>query len=277
MAAFSKHQTSDLIDLLGLCLEKGRVKSPIGSARALLGEAEASVDGYFSQLRDAYQHGPARQTLLKLWKMANAGSSQPVLLEGLGSLSPGAVSYLERRAFRLWGALGFGSMPNGSLLSWAEGSTAENLATAITRCCAEGAVNAEGRKRAGAKRSRSRYEPVILGIADRTTGKRPKIGKPTAVSPTTGKRHKRLRSKSAGDSGRSRIDDKVHLICMLANDWYRITAQFPTPGRSEERAFGEFIISVFDWAGIAGVDYALRVYWSEMKTRTDRSKGQQAA
>ena len=277
MAAFSKHQTSDLIDLLGLCLEKGRVKNPIGSARALLGEAEASVDGYFSQLRDSYQHGPARQALLKLWKMANAESSQPDLLKGLASLPPGALRYLDQRANRLWGALGVGQVPNGSLLMWAEGAKAENLATVISRCCAEGAVNAEGRKRAGAKRSRSRFEPVILGIADRTTGKRPKIEKPTAESPANGTRRKRLRSKSAGDPGRSRIDDKVHLICMLANDWYRITGQFPTPGRSEERAFGEFIISVFDWAGIAGVDYALRVYWSEMKTRKERSKGQQAA
>jgi hypothetical protein len=277
MAAFSKHQTSDLIDLLGLCLEKGQVKSPIGPARALLGEAEASVDGYFSQLRDTYQHGPARQALLKLWKMANAGSSQPDLLEGLASLPLGALRYLEQRANRLWGALGLGQMPNGSLLTWAEGATAENLATAITRCCAEGAVNAEGRKRAGAKRSRNRYEPVILGIADRTTGNRPKIGNPTQVSPTTGKRRKRLRSKSAGDPGRSRIDDKVHLICMLANDWYRITGQFPTPGRSEERVFGEFIISVFEWAGIAGVDYALRVYWFEMKTRKQRSQNEKAA
>ena len=277
MAAFSKHQSSDLTGLLLFCLKKIGVQEPRGAARTLLGEAEASVDGYFSQLRDAYQHGPAREALLRLWKMANDRKSQTLLLEGLARLPTGALSYLERRAFRLWGALGLGPMPNGSLLTWAEGAKAENLVTVILRCCAEGAVNAKGRKRAGARRSRSRFEPVILGIADRTAGKRPKMEKPTAGSPTNLDRHKRLRSKSAGDPGRSRIDDKVHLICMLANDWYRVTGQFPTPGRSEERAFGEFIISVFDWAGISGVDYALRVYWSEMKARKERSKDEKAA
>ena len=273
MAAFSKHQRSDLTDLLTICLEKGGVQRPIGAARTLIGEAEDSVDGYFRQLRDAYQHGPARQALLKLWKMAKAGKGLPVLLEGLATLPPGALRYLEQRAFRLWGPLRMGQMPAGSLLGWAENATAAYLATMITRCCAEGAEIAEGRKRAGVRRSRNRYEPVILGIADRTTGTRPKKDKSTA----NGDRRKGLRSKSAGDPGRSRIDDKVHLICMLANDWYRVTAQFPTPGRSEHGAFGEFVISVFDWAGIAGIDYALRVYWSEMKARKAGSKDHKTA
>jgi len=243
----------------------------------LLGEAEASVVDYFSQLRDSYQHGPARQALLELWKMASAGKNQAVLLEGLASLPPGALRYLEQRAYRVWGTLGLGPMPNGPLLSWAEGAKAEHLATMITRCCADGAIIANGRNRPGAKRSRNRYEPVILGIADRTTGKWPRKEKPAPETPTNGNLGKRLRSKSAGDPGRSRIDDKIHLICMLANDWYRLTGQFPTPGRSEHGAFGEFIISVFDWAGISGVDYALRVYWSEMKTRKTRSRDHHAA
>jgi hypothetical protein len=33
----------------------------------------------------------------------------------------------------------------------------------------------------------------------------------------------------------------------------------------------EFVTSIFEWAEIDGVENALRVYWSEMKTRKARS------
>ncbi len=120
----------------------------------------------------------------------------------------------------------------------------------ICHCAAEARQIAKGRNRPNGKQSRGRIEPVILGVADRRAFAKPKNA-PVNDSIDRNQTH-------ASNAGRNRIDDKVTLVAMLANDWYRATGFLQIGGRSEHNPFNEFVISVFEWAEISNAEHALR-------------------
>ena len=267
MTAFSKHATSDLTQILCLQLKWAGDRASASNAKVLLREAGASVELYFGEVKARFQPGTSRGELLRLWKAGHTGQSKRHLLEGLANLSPATLAYLEQRALRIWPALGLGPAFKRGLLAWAEPATAEDLAAMLVRCCAEGREFVDGRSRPSGRRSKGKFQPVILGIADRSTGKKansdPQEPDKLTYPPAS------PRSKA----GRSQIDEKISLISNLANDWYRVTGEVPTGGRSGHKPLGEFIISVFEWAEIDGVENGLRVYWSERKSRKGCAEG----
>ena len=258
---FTAHITTDLEELLSLILKRVQILSHRTLARALLEDTRSSVTLFKAQQAASFQQGPARAALLHLWKAADRGSPKVTLCAGLTEMPLGALSFLEERASRILPKLGLGPVARGGLLGWAAAASDDDLRTMILHCAAEGREFAEGRNRPNGKQSRGRIEPVILGVADRRTFSKRKN------APANDGTHR----TPVSNAGRSRIDDKVALISMLANDWYRATGSLQIGGRSEDNPFNEFVISVFEWADISGSENALRAYWAEMKERKARS------
>jgi hypothetical protein len=260
---FDFHSTMDLEELLAFILKRADVKSASHCAKVLLVEATATIMSFNNEQKNRFKHGPARLALLELWRAADRGAPKNILFTGLGQMPTGALSYLEDRASRVLPALGLEPVTKGGLLGWAESASDEHLRTMIIHCAAEGRQIAEGRSRPNGKQSRGRIEPIILGVADRSTFAKSKNA-PTNDSTDRNQ-------KSASNAGRGRIDEKVTLVAMLANDWRRATGSLQIGGRSEHNPFNEFVISVFEWAEISNAEHALRAYWSEMKARKARS------
>lgn len=258
---FTAHITTDLEELLSLILKRVQILSHRTLARALLEDTRSSVTLFKAQQAASFQQGPARAALLHLWKAADRDAPKGILCAGLTEMPVGALAYLEERASRILPKLGLEPVAKGGLLGWAEAASDEDLRTMILHCAAEGRQFAEGRSRPNGKQSRGRIEPVILGVADRRTFSKQKN------APANDGAHR----TPVSNAGRSRIDDKVALISMLANDWYRATGSLQIGGRSDENPFNDFVISVFEWANISGSENALRAYWAEMKERKARS------
>lgn len=260
---FGTHEPDDLEALLALILKRAGLKTATLTASSLLDAAAASVNQFSDESNSGFRRGTARAALLKLWKAADKGSPKGALCAGLAEVPQGALLYLEGRASRVLPALGLEPVVKDGLLGWAEAASDDDLRTMILHCAAEGRQFAEGRTRPNGKQSRGRSEPVVLSVADRLTYSKQK----NALSSDGEDRIQ----QPASNAGRSRIDDKVALILMLANDWYRATGFLQTGGRSEQNPFNEFVISVFEWAHISGAENALRAFWSEMKQRKARS------
>ena len=260
---FGTHEPDDLKALLALILKRAGLKTATLTASSLLEAALASVNQLSDKSNSGFNQGPARLALLQLWKAADRGSPKVTLCAGLTEMPLGALSFLEERASRILPKLGLGPVARGGLLGWAAAASDDDLRTMILHCAAEGREFAEGRNRPNGKQSRGRIEPVILGVADRRTFSKQKNAPANEGA-------SRIRTP-ASNAGRSRIDDKVALISMLANDWYRATGSLQIGGRSEDNPFNEFVISVFEWANISGSENALRAYWAEMKERKARS------
>ena len=262
MNSFSPHNRSDLEDLLAIMLKHAGVQSAKSTSKQLLIEVEKSIAFYHQDKTETFQQGPARIALLKLWRSAEKESDKASLINLLSQLPYGALSYLEKRALRLSGPLNLGDISKVGLLNWADNASVDALKKMILFCAAEGRQISHGRKRSNSKQSRNRVEPVILGIADRTTPPKNKDDEPIIFHENSSARSK---------VGRDRIDEKITLITMLANDWFRMTGSLPIGGREEENPFTEFVTSIFSWAKIDRPQNALRVYWSEMKERKSRS------
>lgn len=261
--AFSSHNKADLEELLSFTLKRAGVNRSIAAAKALRVEISISIEIFLNQQKQTFKQGSARAALLKLWQSNSHGASAEALRASLTEMPLGALAYLEERASRILPKLGLGPVARGGLLGWAAAASDDDLRTMILHCAAEGRQFAEGRKRPNGKQSRGRIEPVILGVADRRTFSQQKNA-PANDSAD------RIRTP-VSNAGRSRIDDKVALISMLANDWYRATGSLQIGGRSDENPFNDFVISVFEWADISGSENALRVFWAEMKERKARS------
>ncbi len=248
------------------CTVKRRTKTDIKrKAEQLLHGTEESLRIYADRISSDFRFAAVRKSLLKLWKAAEKGEGKQILLDLLSSSAPGTMEYLERRAERLWPSLELGPIFQSDLLTWATHAAEEDIKTVLIRCCTEGRQLIKGRKRPNGKRSKSNFEPVILGSADGADGAR---GPMTAMFITN---FNFWPAPKSSNSGRSSIDAEVELITHLANDWYRVTGTFETGGRSDHSPMVEFITSVFEWADIKGVENALRVYWAELKARKARS------
>ncbi len=257
MSLFSPHMSSDLEELLAFTLKRAGVKTASSDAKQLLKDAEESVSLYQHDTTSAFQQGPSRIALLRLWKAAEKGSDKAILQSLLAHLPAGALYYLEQRAARIAPSLRIELSGSNELLDWADTASIENLRTLIVFCAAEGRRVAEGRNRPKGKQSRNRIEPIILGTADRTTSPGNLEHEIPAVP---------------SKAGRRRIDEKITLIAMLATDWLRQTGSVPIGGRGDESPFTDFVTSVFEWANISQPEHALRIYWEEMKERKTRSQ-----
>lgn len=265
MPSIFKHTHDDLIDLLCIMLKRAVVSHPERKAQELLQEAESSVRLYLGHKDGAFQHGEIRNFLLRVWKAAEMGQGKAELICLLSASSSSAIEYLERRAERIWPSLGLGPLFQSGLLEWAQTATRDDLATMLLRCIAEGREYVEGRNRPSGRPSQGKFEPVILGVAEGATGKKsnkvPLIFTDPDFCPLP----------PTSKAGRSSVDAEIELIASLANDWYRVTGQLKVGGRTDRNPMVEFVTSIFEWAAIDGVESALRVYWSEMKTRKARS------
>ncbi len=56
----------------------------------------------------------------------------------------------------------------------------------------------------------------------------------------------------------------------LVNNRYRVTGELKAGGRTDHNPMVDFVINILEWAEIDATENALRVYWSEMKTRKAR-------
>ena len=255
----------DHADLLEGMLKRAEVKDRRSKAKRLLQEIEVSVSLYVPQKSALFQYGAVRNSLLKLWKAAEKDKDKETLLELLSNSAPGTIEYLKQRAEKLWPSLELGPMFPSDLLTWAASAAEEDIKKVLVRCCAEGRQLIKGRKRPNGKRSKSNYEPVILGSADGSEGPR---GPMTTMFITNFNFWPAPKSSKAG---RPSVDSEVELIMHLANDWYRITGRLETGGDSDDNPLVEFITSVFRWAKIPNVNYALRLFWAELEARKARS------
>lgn len=265
MPTIFKHERDDLLDLLRRILKRANVSEQMSKAQRLLQEAEPSVSLYVACKDTDFQYGEVRKSLLKLWKAAESGKEKAELTGLLSASSSSAVEYLERRAERIWPVLGLGPLFQSGLLEWAQTATRDDLATMVLRCIAEGREFVEGRNRPSGRPSQGKFEPVILGMAEGATGKKSNKVPLILTDPDF------CPLPPTSKAGRSSVDAEIELIASLANDWYRVTGQLKVGGRSDRNPMVEFVTSIFEWAAIDGVESALRVYWSEMKTRKARS------
>jgi hypothetical protein len=262
MSVFSSHMPEDLEDLLALILKRAGLKTTSSASKQLLKDAEESVYLYHQEKTSAFHQGPSRTALLRLWKTAEKGSDKETLQSLLENLPAGAVYYLEQRAARIGPSLNIKPIGNNGLLDWADTASNDDLIKLIIFCAAEGRQIVQGRKRPKGLRSRNRIEPVILGIADRAT---------IPESNVFEEKMNAQKHSPPNKAGRSRIDEKITLIAMLATDWIRQTGSVPIGGRGDASPFTDFVTSVFEWAKIGQPEHAIRIYWEEMKERKARS------
>ena len=96
MSLFSPHMSSDLEELLAFTLKRAGVKTASSDAKQLLKDAEESVSLYQHDTTSAFQQGPSRIALLRLWKAAEKGSDKAILQSLLAHLPAGALYYLEQ-------------------------------------------------------------------------------------------------------------------------------------------------------------------------------------
>jgi hypothetical protein len=265
MSNIFKYDRDDLLDLLAGVLKRGQISDRKSKAQRLLEAAESSAQQYRLEKGSNFQHGEVRKSLLLLWRAAERGEPKPTLLDLMTTSAPGTVKYLTQRAERLWPSLGLGPLFQSELPDWAQTATQHELATMLIHCCAEGRQFIEGRKRPQGKNSAGKFEPIILGLADGGSGNNTKRVPIVYTDPSF------KPAPQISKAGRPTVDAELDLILHLANDWYRITETFKAGGRSDHNPMVEFITSVFQWAGIMGVENALRVYWAELKFRKPRS------
>jgi len=260
-----KHDRDDLLELLAGMLKRAEISDRKRKAQRLLQAAENSVQQYLLEKAARFQRGNVRKSLLLLLRAAERGDSKSSLLALMSTSAPGTLEYLSQRAERIWAPLGLGVLFQGDLADWAQTATQNELAKMLLHCCAEGRQFIEGRQRPHGKNSAGKFEPVVLGLADGAGGKNSEKYPIVYTNPD----FKPLPQIS--NAGRPTVDTEVDLILHLANDWYRITETFEAGGVSDENPLVEFITSVFRWADIKNVSYALRVYWAELKARKARS------
>lgn len=116
------------------------------------------------------------------------------------------------------------------------------LIRALRVLSSDGGRNVGGRSRGAGKRSRLRFEPVIMGEARGAGTVRHRGGRPT-------------------------IEYHQTLVMHLALDWLTATGGPPKSGRSDSTGFGDLVHTVFLWLGLSDekAAYALRRYWADVK------------
>jgi hypothetical protein len=172
----------------------------------------------------------------------------------IGKLPSRARNEIQDRARRLWPRV----FPGESLddfLEWSKYAPSEKLLEAVRTFVPSGGKIVPGRRRADGKRSRSRFEPLILSVVrgEQPSGKDGSAAKSSVHDPAPPGR------------GRPRALPQDYLVMLSGLDWQRVTGQLPEHGRSDRTAFGALVHHVFGWLGLDKLDQAgqaLRRYWA---------------
>jgi hypothetical protein len=189
------------------------------------------------------------KSLRELWQLVNAPDPEIWRIRArLQTLPDVSRDYILRRARALW-PKAFSRMPCCDLSIWAQGAPSGRLLSRLSSSIPEGGVIITGRNRDGSKRSASRFEPVIMGMA-------------------------RGSGWVSSGRGRPRGDDELRLIAYLAVDWTLATGAPPVRGRSSSTPFGDLVHYIFScWEKNAKADQALRRYWAEVERRRNKPAG----
>jgi hypothetical protein len=246
-------------DRVRRCLTKERISLPQDRFEQLIRDIEASIDrfgmdasdkGTFREAHDALRAFSERCRLCK--------PPVRVLREELQRLPKEAIEYIARRARavipRLFPGKTIGADvfdPTDRLVArfliWAAAADDKKLVQALRALSVEGGGSVAGRSRGGGKRSRARFEPMIMS---------------------------EVRGAGAWDHrGGAPTNDAGHRLVMhFALDWLHATGHTPKPRRSDYTGFGDLVHSVFQWLDNSGAPsktaaYALRRYWTTLKRR----------
>jgi hypothetical protein len=227
----------------------------------LVRDIEASIDHFINAPLEGTFRG-AHNALRALRKRCHLEKPPVrVLREELQKLPNLAIEYIGRRARVVIPRLFPGETIGGSifdppyrlatrLLAWAISADDQILVKTLRILTAEGGRIVTGRSRGRGKRSRSRFEPSIMGEVRGAGTRDHKGGAPT----------------------RAALHD---LVMHLALDWLPATEEPPKPGRSDRTGFGDLVHSVVQWCDLPGDSHeaavcALRGYWSAMKGTNHR-------
>lgn len=238
------------------CLNKAEISLPQDRFKRLVGDLETSIDHFRNTpLEGTYRE--AHDALRALWKRCYLDEPPVrVLRDELRKLPKAAVASVARRARVVIPRLFPGETIEDDVsdspdrlaarfLVWAASADDQKLVEALRVLSADGGRGVAGRSRGGGKRSRARFEPVIIGEV-RGVGTRDHTG------------------------GRPAEAARHELVMHLAVDWLTATGQAPEAGRSDSIGFGDLVHSVFQWLDVSAdtseaASYALRRFW-DIKT-----------
>jgi hypothetical protein len=158
--------------------------------------------------------------------------------------------------------------PAAPTKGWLAQVPEDKLLRILPHSISNGGQWALGRGRGSRRRSRSQYEPMILGVVR---------GSQLPSKLATGQEAGGRSRADARPSGRPSDDAGLQLISFLAFDWALATEQRPVPGRSDKTPFGDLVHQVFGWLGLPNATGALRRYWREWARAVERQRPQPTA
>jgi hypothetical protein len=179
----------------------------------------------------------------------------------LRGLPAEALAHIEERAERRWLVYFAEPAPTPSH-GWLAEVPAEELLKILPPSISCGGMMVTGRRRESGRRSRARFEPMVLGVV---RGSRPCSKQATVEGANR-------TEVGAMSNGRPRDDAALQLISFLAVDWTLATEQRPVQGRSDKTPFGDLVHQVFGWLERPDATGALRRYWREWRQRAARDR-----
>jgi hypothetical protein len=239
------------LDVVTRILKKAGVTDP-EAARVLAGKVAATMSQHVAE-KDA-RAMPDRQIHDRLRALIRlAEETDPPVGQIRAKLRelPNVLTEVEERAERRWQIYLRDRAPAASTSGWLANVPADQRLIILPRSVSTGGMIVPGRGRGDGRHSRPQFEPMIRGVV-------------RGAPPPSG-------STTASMGGRPRDDDALELISFLAMDWALSTESRPTPGRSDEKPFGDLVHQVFGWLGLPDATGALRRYWREWARRTKPS------
>ena len=235
------------------CLTKAQISLPVDRLERFVSDIEASIDHFRS--------APIESTFREAHDGLSAFSQRchldpapvKVLREELPKLANAAIEYMARRSRVVIPRLFCGETIGDDIfdpperlvarfLAWVNSADDQKLGAALRILSAEGGRIVKGRSRGASRRSRKRFEPMIMSEV-----------------------------RGAGSifhrGGRPQSSDHQDLVICLAMNWHSATGEAPKPARSDSTGFGDSVHSIFQWLGLpeGSAAYALRRYWADVK------------
>ena len=250
-------------DRVRRCLAKEDIAlRPDGFTR-FVRDIEMSIDHFQRSAAGEGTHREAHDALRALRERCYLKNPPTrVLRDEVQKLPREAIEYMGRRARVLIPRFFSGTYGEkcgfdpperfvAQFLEWVRTANDDKLVEALQRLSGEGGRGVPGRSRGGGKRSPSKLEPVIMGVARGAGSPGLRDGAPIKAA-------------------------QHELVMSLAHHWLRTTGKAPKPRRSDSTGFGDLVHSVFQWLDASedlgqSAAHALRRYWDTVKKRKEQA------
>ena len=238
-----------------ICLRDAPPPAASDFARFIVA-VEASIAAYVENRSKRLPFRIRHDLLRRLWyRLVEASPTIALIRLEAAKLPKPILAALDRRARRVWHALGIGAFPGGGLRDWIKTAPAEQLVPALRLVIAEGALVVLGRSRGGGVRDPSRIEPVIMGVS---RGSRLKTDPPEDSVST----HPR--------GGPVAATAETDLVMHLAIDYLNLTGKPGSLTREDKRIIGQIVAYLFNELKIKNAPWILRRYWDAVKQTRSR-------